>query len=242
MRLFVFASPATGGAKQSLCRASCDNEVASSPRTGLGSPRKDPGPTWLLVLTGIVLALVLVPRPALADPHAVFYTDRGQAQIFYNVLAALNQADYVEPPYEKDLVPQGHPLVETEPPTITADERLGDFLATGRYQAGPAVERTVTRENDGSVVVTPPILDEFIGENERSNLPRLRVRQVTSDDGDVFFRERLQRRALAEQMRVELAQFNCRILHLLRGPKDVGGCDPNTGEISPVAEILGGQI
>ncbi|MDA1168765.1 MAG: hypothetical protein O3A36_00310 [bacterium] len=35
---------------------------------------------------------------ASADPHAVFYTDRAQEQLFYNTLAALNQADFVEPP------------------------------------------------------------------------------------------------------------------------------------------------
>lgn len=36
-------------------------------------------------------------RPAHADPHAVFYTAVGQRQLFFNILAGLNQADYVEP-------------------------------------------------------------------------------------------------------------------------------------------------
>jgi len=49
----------------------------------------------------LVVLLVLVgffsgAKPAWADPHAVFYTATAQAQLFFNVLAALNQADYVE--------------------------------------------------------------------------------------------------------------------------------------------------
>lgn len=36
-------------------------------------------------------------RVAHADPHALFYTAVGQQQLFFNMLAALDQADYVEP-------------------------------------------------------------------------------------------------------------------------------------------------
>jgi len=48
----------------------------------------------------VVISLVLLAgttKVALADPHAVFYTAVGQQQLFFNVLAALDQADYVEP-------------------------------------------------------------------------------------------------------------------------------------------------
>ncbi len=51
----------------------------------------------------IIMAVVFVgsilsgSRPVLADPHAVFYTAIGQRQLFFNLLAALDQADYVEP-------------------------------------------------------------------------------------------------------------------------------------------------
>lgn len=38
---------------------------------------------------------------ALADPHAIFYTAIGQQQLFFNVLAALDQADYVETQYDR---------------------------------------------------------------------------------------------------------------------------------------------
>ncbi len=41
--------------------------------------------------------MLIFVRPVYADPHAVFYTDRAQEQFFYNSLAALNQADFVEP-------------------------------------------------------------------------------------------------------------------------------------------------
>lgn len=43
-----------------------------------------------------IIFFTTLSSPVYADPHAVFYTDRAQEQLFYNVLAALNQADYVE--------------------------------------------------------------------------------------------------------------------------------------------------
>lgn len=45
----------------------------------------------------LAVCFVVVSKPAHADPHAVFYTAIGQQQLFFNVLAALDQADYVEP-------------------------------------------------------------------------------------------------------------------------------------------------
>lgn len=45
----------------------------------------------------LVGALVFTIPTAHADPHAMFYTTIGQQQLFFNVLAALDQADYVEP-------------------------------------------------------------------------------------------------------------------------------------------------
>lgn len=48
----------------------------------------------VFVLAG---ALVYTIPTAHADPHAMFYTTIGQQQLFFNVLAALDQADYVEP-------------------------------------------------------------------------------------------------------------------------------------------------
>lgn len=44
----------------------------------------------------IMFLLVNSAKPVHADPHAMFLTVIGQQQLFFNVLAALNQADYVE--------------------------------------------------------------------------------------------------------------------------------------------------
>ncbi|MEX1997363.1 MAG: hypothetical protein WEA04_01670 [Candidatus Andersenbacteria bacterium] len=49
------------------------------------------------LLGAVVALLVLLTSPvARADPHALFYTTVGQQQLFFNTLAALDQADYVE--------------------------------------------------------------------------------------------------------------------------------------------------
>ena len=49
---------------------------------------------FIAVFSGVLL---VKPQTAQADPHAVFYTAIGQRQFFFNTLAALDQADYVEP-------------------------------------------------------------------------------------------------------------------------------------------------
>lgn len=51
-------------------------------------------PVAVLVLCALISAGWA--RPAKADPHGIFFTVIGQQQLFFNVLAALNQADYVE--------------------------------------------------------------------------------------------------------------------------------------------------
>ncbi|MEX2054840.1 MAG: hypothetical protein WD972_01535, partial [Candidatus Andersenbacteria bacterium] len=43
-----------------------------------------------------IIGTLGLSQPALADPHAMFFTTVGQQQLFFNVLAALNQTDYVE--------------------------------------------------------------------------------------------------------------------------------------------------
>ncbi len=50
-----------------------------------------------VALSLLVFGILVFPKPAQADPHAVFYTAIGQRQLFFNFLAALDQADYVEP-------------------------------------------------------------------------------------------------------------------------------------------------
>ncbi len=157
-----------------------------------------------MLLTGS--GLLAIVHPAYADPHAVFYTDRGQEQLFYNVLAALNQADYVEPPVLNARPPGDHP-------TIKADQRLGTFIQTGNYTPPPE-RHIVSRTSGGRIIVTPPL--EPL---ERESLPRIRVRAVTSDDGDVYYRERLERRARAEETRVLLGYIACRAATQIFGPE-----------------------
>lgn len=137
----------------------------------------------LLVALIAALGLFLFPRAAFADPHAVFYTDNGFKQVFYAVLAALNQADYVEPPRQ---------------PAIQTIQRLGDEIA-----------RTTN-------------------EPERVQLPRIRVRQVTSDDGDVFFREELWRRAEEKRAKVNVSITTCKILRIILGTEETNSVCQNT--------------
>jgi len=175
----------------------------------------------------IVIMVIIKPQFALADPHAMFYTDRGQEQVFYNVLAALNQADYVEAPPQPALDPTtriNNPSASyspTSPPNIDYNTRIGNFLASGTYY--PRNDKRVAKiGEDGTITVGPTSGSATpLEPQERTNLPHITVRQVTSDNGDAFLRESLQRRALAEQMRVELAGISCRILEDIYGPRSV---------------------
>lgn len=120
----------------------------------------------VLLAAGVALGILGFLAPtAWADPHAVFYTDKGQEQVFYNVLAALNQADYVEPP----TVPQ--------PPAIPSNT-LTEF--------------DYTTQNE----------DEL-------RFPRIRVRAVTPDDGDLYYRLRLAELKRAARVRAELSHLAC---------------------------------
>jgi len=150
----------------------------------------------MLVGTG----MWILPRAAYADPHAVFYTDRAQEQLFYNFLAALNQADYVEDPNQ---------------PPITADLREGQLIRTGEYIPPPNVDRRVVRRPDGSITVTPPLEP---AEAQGVELPRIRVRQVTSDNGDVYYRQRIEARARHEELLVLLSRMACRAATTIYGP------------------------
>lgn len=125
--------------------------------------RRAPAPLFL----GPVLAAAffLFAGDVYADPHAVFYTDKGQEQVFYNVLAALNQADYAEPP------------------TVPTP---------------PAIPPTGFRDFD------------YATQNEDElRFPRIRVRAVTPDDGDLYYRLRLAELKRAARVRAELSHLAC---------------------------------
>lgn len=160
----------------------------------------------VLAITASTLFLIR-PKIAYADPHAVFYTDRGQEQVFFNVLAALNQADYVEAPGE---------------PAVAIARAIGDFNVSG-IQPPPVPPPTITYEKDElgniRVIHSPPPLPD-----ERLPLPRLRTRAVTPDNGDVYTRELLQRRALAEAQRTELANLICGFRRVLLGTEGARNC------------------
>ncbi|TSC72319.1 MAG: hypothetical protein G01um101438_637 [Parcubacteria group bacterium Gr01-1014_38] len=165
-------------------------------------------------LTTILLGFGIFPKIAFADPHATFFTDRAQEQLFFNVLAALNQADYVEPPKQ---------------PPIDADRRLGSFIRFGTYTSSANRPKyQVTRDPvTGQVTVA---LDPGSGlplePNEAAGveLPRIRVRPVTSDDGDIYFRQRVAERALAEAQRVELSNLVCGFRRLYLGDDEAREC------------------
>ncbi|MDP3685443.1 MAG: hypothetical protein Q8R32_01270 [bacterium] len=158
-------------------------------------------------LATIVLGFSIFPKIAFADPHATFFTDRAQEQLFFNVLAALNQADYVEPP---------------DQPPLDSDAVVGHFISTGEYR--PVKRSFFTPPPQ---IVRDPLTGQIISartepiepnEQRGVELPRIRVRQVTSDDGDVYFRERVERRARTEELRVMLGYIACKAAEELLGP------------------------
>lgn len=164
----------------------------------------------LCSLSGLtVIAGVLFARPAFADPHAVFYTDRGQEQVFYNVLAALNQADYVEEP--------GRPPVQLS-------REIGRYIRTGVLPA-PRPSPFFVPQFDSAGRLTGFQRSPPVEPSEAVELPRLRVRQVTPDDGDVYTREALARRALVEAQRVELSNLLCNLVRMYRGEEASRECE-----------------
>ncbi|MDO8511851.1 MAG: hypothetical protein Q7S57_01145 [bacterium] len=174
----------------------------------------------LAFLFSIVFLFFSLATPALADPHAMFYTDKGQQQVFYNFLAALNQADYVEAPNSPDpYTPPSPPSTSynpSNPARIYSDEIVGNYIATrgGLPTPGPSAQPET---------------------QERSNLPRIMVRQVTSDNGDAFYRQQLAQRAYAEEVRSILSFLVCRNNELIYGPSNSDGsslCPNETGNAS----------
>lgn len=79
----------------------------------------------------IVGFLSLWPQPAKADPHALYFTTVGQQQLFFNILAALDQADYVEPatgPNSRANLLEKRDAAATSSPAPTAEDRLENTI------------------------------------------------------------------------------------------------------------------
>lgn len=104
------------------------------------------GLSLLLLTVGL-----LSPKSAQADPHGVFFTVVGQQQLFFNILAALNQADYVEPLQLRQQLSQGRDTAGYAPSkhsTLTATQtELADVLTRSVSLEGQDV-RTQERADE----------------------------------------------------------------------------------------------
>lgn len=104
------------------------------------------GLSLLLLTVGL-----LSPKSAHADPHGVFFTVVGQQQLFFNILAALNQADYVEPLQLRQQLSQGRDTAGYAPSkhsTLTATQTdLADVLTRSVSLEGQDV-RTQERSDE----------------------------------------------------------------------------------------------
>ena len=135
-----------------------------------------------LVLCLLVLSMTTNVRNVWADPHGMFYTAIGQQQLFFNVLAALDQADYVETSLDREARRQSREAVEAEPQFTKETESGGRFTgeteialdtagdsANSPSQPGtPALlNRQVTLE--GADLYTDQLVREFGAESARRN-------------------------------------------------------------------------
>jgi len=111
-----------------------------------------------------------------ADPHAVFYTDRAQEQVFFNTLAALNQADFVEPgipgqPYNRsdlvakreqaeNILPAVSPVPNPSAPQVDRFNTENNPLITSTKTDLPAIlSRNITLE--GNDLWTAYLVNQF---------------------------------------------------------------------------------
>lgn len=85
-------------------------KIPPNPPLSRGAQGKISKHSWRGLLAILLVSIATVTgtfgtaRTARADPHAVFYTAIGQQQLFFNVLAALDQADYVETQYDRQIL------------------------------------------------------------------------------------------------------------------------------------------
>jgi hypothetical protein len=135
-----------------------------------------------LIAGAVVLTLIVNTKVAHADPHGMFYTAIGQQQLFFNVLAALDQADYVETALDREARRQSREEVDAEQPFARETESGGRFTgqteisrdAAGESANDPAqagtpalLNRSVTLE--GADLYTDQLVREFGAESARRN-------------------------------------------------------------------------
>lgn len=173
---------------------------------------------FLRVVVVVMVAAVAFwqgATPAQADPHAMFFTSIAQKQLFFNVLAALDQADYVEPPGDTPC-PNGGIC----DPALNRQE-----LAERRE----AAEFTTDSDNHPALAAT------------KTGLATTLTREVTLDGTDLWTAHLLKQRALEHDRRnalSELIQVYCNVgLGECNGaltPDDVFVTDPQ----KPAKEAL----
>ncbi len=104
---------------------------------------------YMVLFVICVLGFVsFYPRVARADPHAVFYTAIGQQQLFYNVLAALDQADYVETQYAREQLVEKRAKEEATPPFRDEEFPLTEATKVGQETTSitdPGIADILTR-------------------------------------------------------------------------------------------------
>src|SRR3989344_121211 len=139
-----------------------------------------------LAIFSLVFALIIAlhPSPALADPHAVFYTDRAQEQLFYNFLAALNQADYVEPG-----IP-GSPYSRVK----LVEDRAQQALLQSSINGAPSP--------------IPYITPNPVENATRTNLPSVVTRNITLEGNDLWTAYLFQQFALETDVRRSLSKLS----------------------------------
>ncbi len=133
----------------------------------------------VLFVVCVVSLIAFYPRAARADPHAVFYTAIAQQQLFYNVLAALDQADYVETRYTreellKERAKAGEkegiePPFEEEKFPLTETTKVGTDEAVSPTDPGIAdlLTRAITLE--GTDLYSDQLVREYGAEHGRRN-------------------------------------------------------------------------
>ncbi len=115
----------------------------------------------VFILAISLVTIAFFTHTAYADPHAVFYTDRAQEQLFYNTLAALNQADFVEPGLDNQT------------------QYTRDFLVARR---SAAVARANPQPNDKTFSAEQnPIIN-----STHTDLPGVVTRNITLEGNDLW--------------------------------------------------------
>lgn len=101
-----------------------------------------------VLITLLVVGGLIATNDAKADPHAVFYTAIGQQQLFFNVLAALDQADYVEPKtgsFSRDELVSKRGKEDAVPPFAAEDLKL---ITATNTELSSVITRPITLEGN----------------------------------------------------------------------------------------------